>query len=204
MKPDQIAPETRLVVSGMTCGKCVKAVTDAALKIDGVAQAEVRLPGSAVIRWFAPPNAESIEALVSAIRESGYSARVDTGESRELQNETPKKSGAGAFPSLTLLPDAGPAPSLPKLPIVSDHLAADVAENAVPISVAPSMPSQNWELSVSGMHCASCVMRVENALKQTPGVQRAVVNLATERATVTVDPDGTRLDRLRMNVKKAG
>ena len=34
------------------------------------------------------------------------------------------------------------------------------------------------------MTCASCVGRVEKALKAVPGVTEAVVNLATERATV--------------------
>lgn len=40
------------------------------------------------------------------------------------------------------------------------------------------------ELAIEGMTCASCVGRVERALKETPGVISAVVNLATERATV--------------------
>src|SRR5690606_32583892 len=40
---------------------------------------------------------------------------------------------------------------------------------------------------VSGMTCASCVGRVERALKQLPGVQEAAVNLATESASVTTD-----------------
>ncbi|NLZ10965.1 MAG: heavy metal translocating P-type ATPase, partial [Alcaligenaceae bacterium] len=40
------------------------------------------------------------------------------------------------------------------------------------------------ELTVQGMTCASCVGRVERALKAVPGVEQAAVNLATERATV--------------------
>lgn len=40
------------------------------------------------------------------------------------------------------------------------------------------------ELSIEGMTCASCVGRIERALKATPGVTGAVVNLATERATI--------------------
>src|SRR4051794_39634028 len=38
------------------------------------------------------------------------------------------------------------------------------------------------ELAVDGMTCASCVSRVERALKRVPGVVSAEVNLATERA----------------------
>ena len=40
-------------------------------------------------------------------------------------------------------------------------------------------------LPVEGMTCASCVGRVERALKEVPGVQSAAVNLATERADIT-------------------
>lgn len=40
-------------------------------------------------------------------------------------------------------------------------------------------------LPVEGMTCASCVGRVERALKAVPGVQTAVVNLATERADMS-------------------
>ena len=47
-----------------------------------------------------------------------------------------------------------------------------------------AVPQQTIELSVEEMTCASCVARVERALKKVPGVSSASVNLATERATV--------------------
>ena len=43
------------------------------------------------------------------------------------------------------------------------------------------------DLRIGGMTCASCVSRVEKALNRVPGVRRASVNLATERASVTAD-----------------
>ena len=53
-------------------------------------------------------------------------------------------------------------------------------------SVPAQMPAATGpvELSVEGMTCASCVGRVERALKAISGVTNAVVNLATERATI--------------------
>ena len=55
---------------------------------------------------------------------------------------------------------------------------------------APSAAAAPIELAVEGMTCASCVGRVEKALKAVPGVTEAGVNLATERATIrgAVDP----------------
>ncbi len=43
-------------------------------------------------------------------------------------------------------------------------------------------------LPIDGMSCSSCASSVENALKQTDGVKKAVVNFATEKATIEFDP----------------
>lgn len=45
-------------------------------------------------------------------------------------------------------------------------------------------------LAISGMTCASCVGKVEKALRAVPGVLGAEVNLATERATIRVADAG--------------
>ncbi len=58
-------------------------------------------------------------------------------------------------------------------------------------------------LQVSGMTCASCVTRVEKSLQAVPGVQEATVNLATEVASVQVDP-GVDANVLAAAVRKAG
>lgn len=52
------------------------------------------------------------------------------------------------------------------------------------------------------MTCASCVARVEKALKRVPGVHDASVNLATETATVRAEGDV--LDAAMAAIRKAG
>ncbi|WP_102124941.1 heavy metal translocating P-type ATPase [Deinococcus planocerae] len=64
--------------------------------------------------------------------------------------------------------------------------------------------SKTIELGVQGMTCASCVGRVERGLGKVEGVQRASVNLATERATVTYDPEQTGPQALIARVKDVG
>ena len=49
------------------------------------------------------------------------------------------------------------------------------------------VPQKVFDLQVGGMTCASCVTRVEKALRKVPGVAAATVNLATERASVQGD-----------------
>ncbi|WP_080428739.1 heavy metal translocating P-type ATPase [Burkholderia ubonensis] len=62
------------------------------------------------------------------------------------------------------------------------YLATPVAEPDA--AVAPPPAAVHAELDIGGMTCASCAGRVEKALANVPGVARASVNLATERATV--------------------
>lgn len=49
--------------------------------------------------------------------------------------------------------------------------------------------SRTVELPITGMTCASCAARIERRLSQLEGVVSANVNLATERANITYDPD---------------
>ncbi|MDJ0835175.1 MAG: heavy metal translocating P-type ATPase [Acidobacteriota bacterium] len=51
-----------------------------------------------------------------------------------------------------------------------------------------SVPSQTLTLAVQGMHCASCVGRVEKALASVPGVFSVAVNLTDEHARIEAVP----------------
>jgi cation transport ATPase len=56
---------------------------------------------------------------------------------------------------------------------------------------------------VKGMHCASCVYVIEKALKKIEGVDSAVVNLATNKATIDCN-DQVKDDELKAAVAKTG
>ncbi|SDL48385.1 Cu+-exporting ATPase [Modicisalibacter muralis] len=55
-----------------------------------------------------------------------------------------------------------------------------------PTSSEASSRSGQLSLAIAGMNCASCVGRVEKALQGLPQIETASVNLATERADITV------------------
>ena len=64
--------------------------------------------------------------------------------------------------------------------------------------------NQTATLTIEGMSCASCAAAVEKSLSRTPGVQSAVVNFATERATVQYRPAEASAASLRAAVEQAG
>lgn len=73
-----------------------------------------------------------------------------------------------------------------------------------PPASSPSPALERCDLTVKGMHCASCTTRVENALKRVPGVQEANVNLLAERAAVKFDPQQAKPEDLIAALDVAG
>jgi P-type Cu+ transporter len=65
-------------------------------------------------------------------------------------------------------------------------------------------PTLTHDIGIGGMTCASCVARVEKALKKLPGVLNATVNLATESAHIDVATADVTDARLRRAVRDAG
>ncbi|MCA1900053.1 MAG: heavy metal translocating P-type ATPase [Chloroflexi bacterium] len=59
-------------------------------------------------------------------------------------------------------------------------------------------------LPINGMTCANCVATVERNLKKLDGVQSAVVNLSSERATLDFDPAKVGLEDVIARVQRAG
>ena len=60
------------------------------------------------------------------------------------------------------------------------------------------------DIGIGGMTCASCVSRVERALKKVPGVTDASVNIATESARIRFAPGELMEAQLRRAVRNAG
>src|SRR6476619_4300881 len=75
-----------------------------------------------------------------------------------------------------------------------------------PTSAPPELTevTASCTLDIGGMTCASCVGRVEKALRRVPGVAAAEVNLATEAATVHFQPTHVGVDELTAAVTRAG
>ncbi|MBO7928686.1 heavy metal translocating P-type ATPase [Burkholderia pseudomallei] len=180
------APHTAVVtltIGGMTCGGCARRVEQALAAVRGVADAKVDLATTSAKASVAR-DVDS-QTLVAAVERAGYRANVV----RDARAEAAPKPAACPFEDAAR--SAAPAAAF----------AVDESSAASPERVA----TQSFEFDIAGMTCASCVGRVEKALAQVPGVARATVNLATEKAAVDADADA-HVDTARLidAVKRAG
>jgi Cu+-exporting ATPase len=64
--------------------------------------------------------------------------------------------------------------------------------------------TETCTLDIGGMTCASCVRRIEKALRKVDGVTDARVNLATEVASISYAPELIRVEDLTRAVERAG
>src|SRR5215207_9245555 len=94
-----------------------------------------------------------------------------------------------------------PSRVFPSKPVNSQHRSTEAMATTHP---SPASTTVDVSFPVSGMTCASCVNRVEKAIGKVAGVDRAAVNLATERATVSYDPQQTTLADFATAVERAG
>ena len=102
-------------------------------------------------------------------------------------------NGDGTLPVSLMMPE-----------MLTRSTAMATEGQAATATVAAPSAKNLVTLNVSGMTCASCVERVARALTRAPGVQRANVNLATERAQVYLEPGVTDITPLLISVDEIG
>ncbi|TMW63154.1 hypothetical protein Poli38472_002095 [Pythium oligandrum] len=179
-----VAEKSRSVeldVSGMSCAKnCATKVEKALRETPGVLKATVDFP--AKIARIEVDGSSSIGAseLISAVRSAGSKFGASVHGEKKAPASPKKKSVVKPSSPVTdtscTTSDACCASSPGK-----EDVKIDVSTRKEDIAQA--------SLLVGGMTCNSCANSVEGALKLAPGVVSAVVNFATETATIRFDRD---------------
>ena len=69
---------------------------------------------------------------------------------------------------------------------------------------APSGKREKTTIGIIGMHCSSCVVTIENSLKEIDGVADAKVNFASEKAHILYDPAKVTREKLEEAISRTG
>jgi len=199
-----------LEIEGMHCASCVSSVEKSLKEVDGVNKANVNLSTEKASVDF---NDEKVNYadLKNAVENVGYEVRENR-KQKTLQVE-----GMHCASCVASVEKA-----LKRLDGVYDA-SVNLATESVSVEYNPdvvgdsdfkeAVESQGYELrentqtrtiKVEGMHCASCVSSVENALNDLDGVEKASVNLATETAQVTYDPQKVRFSDFVTAIENVG
>ncbi|MGM7882878.1 copper-exporting P-type ATPase CopA [Yersinia enterocolitica] len=174
-------PDIELQLSGLSCGHCTESTRKALEAVPGVIATDVSLDNAKVYGKV------EAQTLIDAVEQAGYHATLPGAQSPKTE------------------PLTHSAPSSP------EYLAA--ASSTIPAATTdikntqPSQPlaepadNDSVQLLLTGMSCASCVSKVQNALQSVDGVEVARVNLAERSALVTGHPSN---EALIAAVKNAG
>ncbi|WP_392431950.1 copper-exporting P-type ATPase CopA [Yersinia sp. HM-2024] len=174
-------PDVELQLSGLSCGHCTESTRKALEAVPGVIAAEVSLDSAKVYGKV------EAQTLIDAVEQAGYHATLSGAQSPKTE------------------PLTHPAPSSPEyLAAASSTIPAastDIKNTQPSLPIAEPADNDSVQLLLTGMSCASCVSKVQNALQSVDGVEVARVNLAERSALVTGHPSN---EALIAAVKNAG
>ncbi|MFV8811677.1 copper-exporting P-type ATPase CopA [Yersinia enterocolitica] len=174
-------PDIELQLSGLSCGHCTESTRKALEAVPGVIAADVSLDNAKVYGKV------EAQTLIDAVEQAGYHATLPGAQSPKTE------------------PLTHSAPSSPEyLAAASSTIPAattDIKNTQPSQPVAEPADSDSVQLLLTGMSCASCVSKVQNALQSVDGVEVARVNLAERSALVTGHPSN---EALIAAVKNAG
>ncbi|CNI23730.1 copper-exporting P-type ATPase CopA [Yersinia vastinensis] len=176
-------PDVELQLSGLSCGHCTESTRKALEAVPDVIAADVTLDSAKI---YGKVDAQT---LIDAVEQAGYHATL---QGAELPKTEPLTHSAPSQPEhLAAASSTVPAATVSTLATTASTTAAE----------PPASDSDSVQLLLTGMSCASCVSKVQNALESVDGVEVARVNLAERSALVTGNPSH---EALITAVKNAG
>ena len=191
------ASRQQLKIEGMHCASCAQTVERALAGVSGVRSAAVNLlTESATVEL---DRGVATKELVQAVEAVGFQAKAVAKPRRtEMAIDGMHCASCAQAVERALLSVSGVHTASVNLLTENAHVEGDrdvpldqliQAVEAAGYQAKGESQSRRVDLSVDGMHCASCAQAVERALNEIEGVSGATVNLATEQATVHLDGD---------------
>ncbi|WP_242833184.1 heavy metal translocating P-type ATPase [Desulfosporosinus acidiphilus] len=166
----------------MSCQHCVNHVTKLLSSLPTVDQVKVSLEDSKA-SFVGDPSQIDMDALRHEIEDAGYSLEKPVDETAEAA-----ESSGSIEPQIAgISPDEASGSKI--IPLES-------------ISLTPEETKQQFK--ISGMTCANCALTIEKGLKNMPGVSSAAVNFASEKLTVSIDPNLVQEETILAKIKDLG
>eukprot|EP00818_Percolomonas_sp_WS_P008446 CAMPEP_0117436818 /NCGR_PEP_ID=MMETSP0759-20121206/1203_1 /TAXON_ID=63605 /ORGANISM="Percolomonas cosmopolitus, Strain WS" /LENGTH=1215 /DNA_ID=CAMNT_0005228429 /DNA_START=336 /DNA_END=3979 /DNA_ORIENTATION=- len=182
VQPDTLVHS--LHIEGMKCGSCTGKVTKALEETPGVIAAKIVRNDESLVYASLPR-----EEIITIIQEAGFSVKGETASSdilsaHQANNFDFQNGELSANQPSSSNPPEGDKQCVIDMPLISPE--------------GPDEDVKSLSFTVTGMSCASCVMKIENKVKNLPGVLGCTVSLLSQRANVLIDEvltDSTDVER---------
>ncbi|MDO8725768.1 MAG: heavy metal translocating P-type ATPase [Candidatus Methanoperedens sp.] len=220
-------------IKGMMCGHCEKTVSEAAMSVKGVTKASSdHKKGHVKVSYDI--SITDIEEIKKAIASSGYQvideeeacpvpvkqavalpAVKEEAKSGVIQKTTLKLTGMTCascaqniekvLNKIDGVKKATVNFSVEKATIEYDSGKVNPAafENAI-TGIGYGVAKSETTLKIGGMHCASCALNIETALKKTGGITSANVSFPLEQAKITYDPEIVSIPEIKKTIENVG
>ena len=191
----------KIVVSihGMSCASCVSRIEKELLSLDNIEKVEVSLATEKAVIYSDKPL--DLKKIQEKIHKIGFEiATLET--ELQIQGMTCASCSARISRALSKVPGVISA----NVNLATEKANVIALEDLSPTLLIQAVEKAGFDvindhtLSIEGMTCASCAARIEKALNRVEGVEHAVVNLATETATIK----GGHIDQLLIAVSQVG
>ena len=218
-------------IKGMMCAHCEKTVSQAALSVRGVTKARADFNKGELKASF-DTSATDLETIKKAIASSGYEV-MDEGEAcplpvkklkpeiKEVHEGTGLKKASFKITGMTCascaaniekalnkkdgVKNASVNFSFEKASVEYDSGIVSQSElEEVIISLGYGVAKSEIVLKIGGMHCASCALNIETALRKENGIISATVSFPLEQARIMYDPELIPVQEMIKIVKSVG
>ena len=175
-----------LQLAGMRCTACTDQVDRALCAVQGVRATEVGLePQRAVVTY--DHRLTTPDRLREVIHSLGF--HVLDWEARDAPHPPHREVAQAGSDRDHVFPDTNPNSQPETDPIQAGERIHLEQLHSVSGEQTEAQRGDRSYWQIDGMHCSSCVARVEQAMNALPGVHDVRVNLATHRASAMLVPD---------------
>ena len=220
-------------IKGMMCGHCEKTVSEAAKSVKGVTKASSDYKKGQVLVSY-DTSITDLESIKKAIIASGYevideeeACPVPLKQAVTLPL-VKKEVKSGGIQKITLkltgmtcascaqniekvlnkidgVKKATVNFSVEKATIEYDSGKVDPAAFETAIAgIGYGVAKQEITLKIGGMHCASCALNIETALKKTNGITSVNVSFPLEQAKINYDPELVSVPEIKKVIENVG
>ncbi|MDP2656041.1 MAG: heavy metal translocating P-type ATPase [bacterium] len=200
----------QLKIEGMHCESCEKIITAELEELAGVQN--IAIHADTGMGDLEAPAEISNKEIVNAIEKAGYRGTILKRESEQpmlvpevFEKQVPASGRPTKMKMELNVSVEGTITTEQGIPVFKANVTNIASQaNEVVSPVLKDQKEDQVQLSLSGMHCASCAGLIERGLKKVPGVKTANVNFAAEKARVVIDTSLASVDQLIKAVEKSG